>query len=158
MSDYEDNDYGDEQKYGMGKGDYDRISNSVCNITNIANIFGKNGNNTSNKNTNSNIERSLLSEKDKMCLKIEGFSRYISDTFNIPIENDEIREIVNYLDNIKKPIHTISSQTLVLAHLFFKNKDILGQIINDILPTITDVRIVGPDIIRYFRMIEKIIE
>lgn len=150
----------EEQKYGIGKGDYDRISHSVCNITNIANISKKYDN---NGNFITNIERSILSEKDKMCLKIEGFSRYIIDTFpRLRFNVTSIETIVNYLDKIEnKPIKSINAQTLVLAHLIVSSEDklsLLQFISTEILPhLLPGTRITKADIIRYVRMIDNLV-
>jgi hypothetical protein len=144
-------------KYELGKKEYDNynMGSNLCKITNLPNIFGKNGNNGVSKHSYNNIEKSMLTDREKLCLKIEGFSRYIIDTY--PIYNPDVDTILKYLDDVKKPIHSINPQALVLTNLIITRYgidiDILNSINDNVIPKLTDNRITKADLIRYYRMI-----
>ena len=91
-------------------------------------FVGKNGNNGVSKHSYNNIEKSMLTDREKLCLKIEGFSRYIIDTY--PIYNPDVDTILSYLDDVKKPIHSINPQALVLTNLIITRYGISTEGVN----------------------------
>lgn len=131
---------------------YQRVSDNVCNVSST--IFGKNA-----KDIYSNINRSIHTPREKLCLIIDGISRNYNERFDLELDNNTIKDIVSYIDYIKKPLGYINAICFVLGYVISTggiqiNNNIFLDVKSRILPMIqSDSRINEADLIRYSRYI-----